>query len=321
MTAFEIRPAGTDATEPGARQIEWPTQPLGARPAIIIDADPFLSNFGQVPDSAIDLARVAIGAYLADRLVGRSSVSWSRDITLMVHLVDPVRFSPAVEPLSLVLGWVTGDTWTIVPVPDRMTRPVPVTVDPAKNVCLTSGGLDSLCGALLAPEGTVLLGHRDNKTVAHAQAQVRTDLEGRPYQQIRVGVQRPRERSSRSRSIMFAALGAALAGARRANALIIPENGFTSLNPPLSASRGGPHTTRSTHPTTIAYLNSVNELLDLGVTIANPYQWLTKGDLVRHTAESVGAERLQEIIPHTFSCATGNTQFFRGGSAFLGMTS
>jgi 7-cyano-7-deazaguanine synthase in queuosine biosynthesis len=316
MTAFEFRPAGADAADPGARQIEWPIQPLGAQSAIILDVDPFLSRFGQVPEPAVDFSRVAIGAYLADRLVRRSMVSWSRDITLMVHLIDPGGFQPAVEPLTLVLGWVTGDAWTVVPLPDRTTRSERADAEMSSHVCLASGGLDSLCGALLAPEGTVLLGHRDNKTVAHAQGLVRSDLEGRPYQQIRVGVRRPNERSSRSRSVMFAALGAALAGAKGSENLIIPENGFTSLNPPLTASRGGPHTTRSTHPTTIAYLNAVIELLGIGVTVANPYQWLTKGELIKRTAEIVGSDRLEDMIPHTFSCATGNTQFFKGGSAF-----
>lgn len=315
MSTFEFRPASADVAEPAARQIEWPTQLRGAQSAIILDVDPFLSSFGQMSDPAIDLARVATGAYLADRLARRSSVSWSRDITLMVHLIDPTRFQPAVEPLSLVLGWVTGDAWTIVPVPDPAKGTEGAAAESAANVCLTSGGLDSLCGALLAPEGTILLGHRDSKTVAHAQGLVRADLENRLYQQVRVGVQRPNERSSRSRSIMFAALGTALAAARGAATLIIPENGFTSLNPPLSAARGGPHTTRSTHPTTIAYLNAINNRLGIGVTIANPYQWLTKGELIKRAAEAIGTDRLEEIIPHTFSCATGNTQFFKGGSA------
>lgn len=54
----------------------------------------------------------------------------------------------------------------------------------------------------------------------------------------------------------------------------------------------------------------------IGVAIANPYQWLTKGELIKRAAEAVGTDRLEEIIPHTFSCATGNTQFFKGGSAF-----
>jgi 7-cyano-7-deazaguanine synthase in queuosine biosynthesis len=315
MTTVEILPAGTAPTHPGARHVQWPSHPDPDGP-VVLDADAFLTRFGPVPEPAIDLARVAVGAYLADRLLRRSSVAWSRDITLVVHLVDPNRFAPAIEALTLLLDWVSGDNWTLVAVPDTSARRDPATVEPTSRVCLASGGLDSTCGALLAPSGTTLFGHRDNKAVAHAQTLIRADLAGRPYEQIRVGVRRTAERSSRSRSIMFAALGTALAAARNADTLIIPENGFTSLNPPLSAARGGPRTTRSTHPTTIAYLNAVNIALDLGVTIQNPYEWLTKGDLIHQTAEAVGTDRLEEIVPHTFSCATANTQFFKGGSAF-----
>jgi hypothetical protein len=161
-----------------------------------------------------------------------------------------------------------------------------------------------------------LLGHRDNKVVAYAQSLIRADLNDRHYQQVRVGVQRAKDRSSRSRAVLFVALGTALASARNASRLIVPENGFTSLNPPLSAARGGPRTTRSTHPTTIVYLNAVNELLGLDVKITNPYEWVTKGELLQQTASIIGREMLEEFIPHTFSCARGNNQFFRGGSAY-----
>lgn len=321
MSTVEILPQGAAPARPGGLLIEWPVHPGGASAPIIIDADPFFSQFGNVPAPGVDLARAAVGAYLADRLIPRSSVSWPRDMTLVVHMVDPGGFAPALDILQTLLFWASGDNWTIVPVADDTRRPEPAAVTTVPAVALLSGGLDSLCGALLADEGTVFVGQRDSRPVAHAQNLIRGDLSqargSLVYEQLRVQARRGRELSSRSRSVMFAALGTALAVGRGAATLYVPENGFTSLNPPLAANRGGPHTTRSTHPTTFAYANAVNRALGLEVRLENPYEWLTKGELVQAAASAAGISHIEKIIPHTFSCARANGHFFRGGSAYL----
>jgi len=321
MSVVELLPESGAQSDRSALPIFWSTTPGAASEYAIIDADPFLSQLGNVPTSAVDLARLAVGAYLTDRMLPRSAVRWSRDIELVVHMLSPDEFSSTVELCQILLHWVSGDNWKIVPVADHTKRPEGSERQAASAVSLLSGGLDSLCGALLAPGGTIFLGQRDSKAVAHAQGLLRTDLDiVRPpfeYSQLRVQAIGPRELSSRSRSVMFMALGTALAAGCGASTLFVPENGFTSLNPPLAANRGGPRTTRSTHPTTFVYANAINQRLGLPARLANPYQWMTKGDLVRATAAVSGADRLEEVIPHTFSCARANGHFFQGGSAFL----
>jgi hypothetical protein len=53
----------------------------------------------------------------------------------------------------------------------------------------------------------------------------------------------------RSRSLLYLALGLTAAAAfGPAPPLIVPENGWISLNPPLTLSRLGPYSTRTTHP-------------------------------------------------------------------------
>lgn len=270
--------------------------------------------------SAVDLARVAVGAYLADKLIYRSSTQWSRDIQLVIHLRDPQRFEGARVLVEQLLYFVSGDSWTITGVQDTSDFPREVPPhEPVLSVSLLSGGLDSLCGALLSDNRTQFLGHWESPAVAHAQRLIEGDLReihgSILYERVHIRSLKPREASSRTRSVMFNALGVALAVGRGADKVIVPENGFTSLNPPLGADRGGPHTTRSTHPTTFAYTNAINRALGIDVEVANPYQWMTKGELVRLVVERVGHERMREIIPHTFSCARGNGHFFKGGNA------
>ncbi len=321
MSVVEVLPEGAEATRDDALVIEWSKISGRETAHAVIDADPFFVRFGNVPVAGIDLARTAVGAYLADRFSPRSVVSWPREMVLVIHLVDPVGFSPSLDLLHALLFWVTGDEWKIIPVASDTQRPELPTVEAACAVSLMSGGLDSLCGGLLSAEGTVFVGQRDSKAVARAQRLVKDDLltarGSVVYEQLRVQARNARELSSRSRSVMFTSLGTALAAARGAHTLLVPENGFTSLNPPLAANRGGPHTTRSTHPTTIAYANALNVSLGLDVRLENPYEDMTKGELVGAAAHAIGTHELEAIIPHTFSCATSNGHFFRGGSAFL----
>jgi 7-cyano-7-deazaguanine synthase in queuosine biosynthesis len=319
MNVIELLPENGVPSRRDALQIYWSRTPGVASNHAIIDADPYLSQLGDIPSTAVDFARMAIGAYLSDRMVGRSSVRWARDFELIVHMLAPEEFRPAIELCQILLRWVSGDNWKIIPVLDTTERTRPSGKRISTTVSLLSGGLDSLCGALLAPNGTMFIGQRDSNAIAHAQTLLRNDLRliqpSLVYDRLRVKAIGPRELSSRSRSVMFMALGTALAAGCDATTLIVPENGFTSLNPPLATNRGGPRTTRSTHPTTFAYANAINQSLGLPVQLVNPYQWMTKGELVRAAASAVGSGQLEGIIPHTFSCARGYGNFFSGGSA------
>ena len=61
------------------------------------------------------------------------------------------------------------------------------------------------------------------------------------------------ESTMRSRSILFLALGTLVGSALGlGTGLVVPENGLISLNVPLTFGRGGSHSTRTTHPHTIA---------------------------------------------------------------------
>lgn len=190
MNVVEIMPEGATARHPGAVEIQW-RRKVREADQVRLDIDPFLTTFGNVPAVAVDLARVAVGAYFADRLIRRSVARWSRDITLVVHVIDRDTLLPGVALLEQLLAWVSGDEWLIRLVQaDSDQRPTAPVVDQVPSVSLASGGLDSLCGAILQGCEPTFLGIRDNKGVTHAQSLIRDDLcalWGRlSYQQVRI---------------------------------------------------------------------------------------------------------------------------------------
>ena len=120
-----------------------------------------------------------------------------------------------------------------------------------------SGGIDSLCGVLLAARTVAvphLVAHWDTSVASGTQHVVGgmvsrllgTTLTwnrvriGRAARQQGTGERFGKEPTSRSRSILFLALGVAAAEAWRSE-LRIPENGYVSLNIPLAPECRGAH--------------------------------------------------------------------------------
>ena len=156
---------------------------------------------------------------------------------------------------------------------------------------LFSGGLDSLVGALdglEAGQRLLLVSHYDFGQLADIQQTLAAALL-RHYGPDRVHhlglrVQFPEapELSMRSRSLLYLALGlAAAAGFGGATPLIIPENGWISLNPPLTANRLGSCSTRTTHPYFLEQLTGLWRAAGVENPLVNPYQDCTKGELVK----------------------------------------
>ena len=107
--------------------------------------------------------------------------------------------------------------------------------------------------------------------------------------------------SLRSRSLLYLALGLTAAGSfGAATPLIIPENGWISLNPPLTLNRLGSLSTRTTHPYFLEQLTGLWREAGLSTPLVNPYQELTKGEMVRGCRNREGLRRL---FPLSVSCA------------------
>lgn len=265
----------------------------------------------KVPLLAWDFLSIALAVVAADQSSPRSISpdGWTRQLEVSVDVADPEPWLPQVEALQDALGFLTGDMWTLSLNPDglhppqlssrRTRRPKPV----GDVVCLLSGGLDSLVGALdLVADGRqpLLVSQRAKgdstkqrefaqdigATLTHLQLSHAARLPGRS------------ERSQRARSIVFLAYGL-LAGAalvERTNAreieLVVPENGFISVNAPLTGLRIGSLSTRTTHPTVLGSIQAIWDAVGLTVRIANPYQLQTKGEMLESCRNQATLRRL-----------------------------
>ena len=227
-----------------------------------------------LPAAARDLLHLGVAVYCADRVAPRSGATdgWTREIELRAP-VSVNGWDGAVGHLTDALNFLTGDDWTLdlrrVDV-DPPVRGNQLDLVHADTVCLFSGGLDSLSGAIDLLEGgasVLLVGHYESGLAPKRQKQLRDRLSVRygrdkvELRQLFLGPEgarpaqhRPlptaRENSTRGRSFLFLAAGFALASAIAPGVpLYIPENGFIGINVPLTGSRPASLSTRTTHPT------------------------------------------------------------------------
>lgn len=317
-----------DSIESGdSKKVVWPAK-LGQISSLHTNLDSYLSCFGPVPAQAIDLVRIALAALIADRQTPRPN-SWSRTLGIRVHVLDSSQWLKGLPLLVELLGFLTGDEWQIDLISDINIFSI---AEKHKNniekSILFSGGLDSFAAAVinlnkeLKAGGNSLplfLSHHDNNIVMGSQNNAVEWIRQNIFKSFSITSCRLQskfksvETSSRSRSLLFLALGCAAALARGANILEMPENGFTSINPPLRDDRGGTLSTRSTHPGTILFANRMLEALQLNIVIRNPYEWYTKGELVKEAVEN-GPSNIAEGISKTLSCGKIDGRLYRGGN-------
>lgn len=284
-----------------------------------------LDEYGLTPPSAsYDLLRAAIGAYTADVRVARHSTfdRWTRDFVLYLPVRDPTAWSSGRLMLARLLAFLTGDHWTV------QVRPLPSSYRPATGgasrrrsvnpdsiACLFSGGLDSFIGAvdlIERAEAATLIGHHSAGNGATSVAQnyalraLRTVYTEEQTSFLRFWVSPPKgrhrssETTTRGRSILFLGLGITVASSLRTQQLVVPENGFISLNVPLTSTRLGSFSTRTTHPHLISLLRELLATIGLDVQITLPHRFQTKGEMI---SQSASREFIMQHLTATVSCA------------------
>jgi hypothetical protein len=93
--------------------------------------------------------------------------------------------------------------------------------------------------------------------------------------------------------------------------LIIPENGWISLNPPLTLNRLGSYSTRTTHPYFLEQFTGLWREADCATRLVNPYQRLTKGEMGRGCRNW---ELLERLFRLSVSCARPVVSRWQGGA-------
>jgi 7-cyano-7-deazaguanine synthase in queuosine biosynthesis len=283
------------------------------------------AEYGIAPSTAAgDLLAAATAAYTGDLRVPRHDTfdNWTRDLVLHLGVCKPDGWDQGSRTLARLLAFLTGDRWHVQvrPVP-RGYRPSPhseprrVRLLKTRIVSLFSGGLDSFVGAVDWIEAVgplALVGHHSAGGGPTSTSQSRAlkvlrnhyDEGLSPFFQFWVsppkGTKRTSEITTRGRSFMFLGLGIAVADGLGAERLLVPENGFISLNVPLTASRLGSFSTRTTHPHLIQLLQELLSQLGIGVAIDLPYRFRTKGELIRNCANRAA---VVAGLAATMSCA------------------
>lgn len=310
----------------GARQLErlsrqdfvW--RPVGEASSMHTTIGPRLEQLGPVAEPHVDFVRLAALVYLVDRTAPRGGRGFERELSLTVPVSDPDAWNHHAEALAGLLRLLSSDTWSLTFTAARPPRRRPVAGAHASElVLLFSGGADSLSGALVAhAEGRtpLLTSHWDFSITGGIQNRLVDELTtfwgskapvqkvrlGRRANQIGSGTPFRKEGSSRSRSLLFIALGLAVASINDAE-LWMAENGFASLNVPLTGERRAAFSTRTTHPGFLRDLSDVLRTLGLRVRLSNPFEELTKGEVYRRVSVSVGADDAARLLGASHSCA------------------
>jgi hypothetical protein len=105
--------------------------------------------------------------------------------------------------------------------------------------------------------------------------------------------------TQRTRSFLFASLGAVVARILRLSRVRFYENGIVSMNLPVSPQVLGGRATRTTHPRTLEHFGRFFSLLfGSEFTIENPFSWLTKSQIL----SQIRAAGYGKLCAMTSSC-------------------
>ena len=285
-------------------------------------------------EDGIDLLCLAILTYLADTQISRemhSQDSWTREIIITIPVYHLSKWNAAAATIQRMLNYLTGDIWNVMfvqktdeiaPIPTLLTPPA--TFD---AITLFSGGMDSLIEAInLLEKGKriAFISHASDaytknsqrKLLAHFQEQYPenkpTYLDLWTIFDTNLIEDGGGENSTRSRSFLFIAFGiCALSGISTASKLHVPENALIALNVPLDSLRIGSHSTRTTHPFYLDCWNLLLSILDMQLTIFNPYWNKTKGEMAD---ECLNKDFLLHVIGDSISCSSPQKLRYKGAS-------
>ena len=257
-----------------------------------------LENAGYAPSVPVwDFVLFCFAVYSADVAVLRkgSADGWTRQIELDITLNDPGPWEANRATAEAMLRVLSGDFWTLRFLPGGPTPP-----RGQRQLCdrdcvaLLSGGLDSLIGGIDAtaqgrrPIFVSQLAFEDSaRQIAYAHA-----LGGGEWHQQwshKVVFGGKKETSTRARSMAFyglAVLATSLLTVNRPE-ILVPENGFISINPPLLPGRMASLSTRTTHPQFMRLVQKLIDAIGVGAHLSMPYRFKTKGEMLEQCADQV----------------------------------
>jgi hypothetical protein len=270
-----------------------------------------LKKYGIVPSVAtIDFASFAFSVVASDKLISRaeSPDGWTRMIDLTIYLSEPEKWMSIKNKIEKMLRFLTGDFWTLSFLLANAPA-IQTTYEPLQRendcVCLLSGGVDSLVGAidLLSERRNPLFVSQIIRGDADRQRNFARHLGINNHCQWSIGRLYGSEGSTRARSIAFFAFAllasSAISSSDEFKKIIIPENGFISLNVPLDYNRVGSLSTKTTHPVYMTMLQEIWDVLGINAKLILPYKFKTKGEVLK---ECKNRNLLEELVFESNSC-------------------
>lgn len=276
-----------------------------------------------------DLFTIAIIVFAADKRVQRKSFSdaWTRELAVSIPVLEIDAWMNTKALWDKALSFLTGDNW------DISFRPTSIKYSSHENknhlhnnivkhdsVCLFSGGLDSFCGAItLLEQGSspCLIGHNEYPKLRKRQLQMCQSFQS-IYSRQNINFQsftansrapqlvtgeplRGTENTCRGRSLLFLCAALSIAEIIGKNTPVyIPENGFIGLNVPLTSSRKGSCSTRTTHPYFLRMLTNILRVVGISHPIINFFAYNSKREIVSFVKDT---EAFRSSYMHTISCS------------------
>ncbi len=279
-----------------------------------------------------DLLHLALGVYTTDQVVSREDhgfQGWSRHFRLFIPVSEIDKWIPCKGLIEELLSFLSGDKWEITfrqksNGQEKLELPIDTNPDKIQKVALFSGGLDSFIGAIDLLEDEVkvaFVSHYKRGSESSVQTRLYEELAkkygGGSFMPHQFWVQpsqkhkdTSKEGSSRARSFLYMCLGLSVANSLGQDVdFIIPENGLISLNVPLTGTRLSSHSTRTTHPYYLKLFKNIVYALGVENIITNPYQYLTKGEMM---AQCKNQSLLKVLSPQTLSCSHSEHSRYAG---------
>ena len=283
-----------------------------------------------VDAGVIDLITIASAVTAAETFERRGDAAdaWSRIMHLHIPVTNENLWNLLSGRLSSILNFLTGDQWKFTFTKTSFQMPKPIVSNKSKarlnslkglnSVCLFSGGLDSAVGAI-----DILNGKSKYKPllISHAyrgdgvkQENIKKLLKSQ-YGELSYSIspslmsrlKGKADVTMRGRSFNFLAMAVlGISALRNANddssisTIVVPENGYISINPPLTRRRIGSHSTRTTHPYFLSRLEELIKDAGFHVKFVNPYQFKTKGEML---VSCVDQAAIAKAIPLSVSCS------------------
>jgi hypothetical protein len=299
-----------------------------------------------ISDVHADLLEIASYIYAADSAITRGGKTdsqlgalWRRKFRLVIPVRQPQLWSSdrVIAAFVETIGFLSDDDYEFDfcllknPPPVESYFPLSGAKDARftpDEVILFSGGLDSFAGAVeeLVAHGkkVALVSHRSASKIVGAQKYLIDQLRNRfgadrifhipVWAHLKGSL--GKEPTHRTRSFLFAALGAVTARLLDRQRIRFFENGVVSLNLPPVGQVVGARATRTTHPQAMAGFRRVlSAVFGQSFDVNNPYAWITKSeviarivqsgcsDLIRYTRSCTRVHPMTNLNPHCGQCS------------------